>query len=64
MDVTRELIEYRRRLAAYGRERPDYAAVRADLDALVCFLDEAPERSGAITRLVEKYEALLRSLAN
>lgn len=42
-----------------------FVRARAELDALVCLLDETPEaRRDEVEYLIERYEALVRSTSN
>jgi hypothetical protein len=70
-DLNREMIDLRRRFSALeqrlaGGELSElYPEARELTDVVICLLDEAPEQKrGAINRLADRCEALLRSLAN
>lgn len=70
-EIDHEIITYRQRLIGYADliandDRAGlYAAARAGADALTCLLDEAPpEKKAKISYLLDRYEALLASIAN
>jgi hypothetical protein len=66
--VDLEVMGFRRRLfAAMDAYRSSalYAVVRADIDALTCLYELAPERKQPkILALLERFEALARTLVN
>ena len=53
-------------LVTGGRSSSEvFLRARAELDALVCLLDELPEtRRSDVEYLIERYEALVRSTSN